>query len=329
MAKLRIPASGPFIEGANPGDVLIWDGTEWNPGPVAPAANSCVDFEINSLADFPEPVGGVITLESGAYCIGGAVDLEGNRLVLPAGAEATFSGGSITSDVAGAAVLELQPLSVFSASGLSLENTSGAASGESALHCDVSDGQYIYLDRCFIVQNSTVGQSVLHTGGRLVLSRTRIKSTNNGIDCGAGADGKTLLYGSRISNCGNAAINVSAAHAGIIWVGGTMSNFTKGILINADLDGLNVVAVEGNNFADWLEWVAGAVLTVQIANVRLFSFNQGIIWPAANFPTRVMSVLASHFEQTPFVGFTAASARAVVRSCSSNTGLITETAIVP
>lgn len=54
MVQLRLPPSGPTIVGNDVGDVLIWNGTEWEPGPVsgssAPALRSQFenDQELNA-----------------------------------------------------------------------------------------------------------------------------------------------------------------------------------------------------------------------------------------------------------------------------------------
>ena len=37
MTQLRLPPSGPRIVGTNVGDILIWNGTEWVPGPPSGA----------------------------------------------------------------------------------------------------------------------------------------------------------------------------------------------------------------------------------------------------------------------------------------------------
>jgi hypothetical protein len=57
MVQLRLGPSGPLISGDAPGDVLIWDGTEWQPGPVSGSSPLAVRSQFqNDQALNPEIV---------------------------------------------------------------------------------------------------------------------------------------------------------------------------------------------------------------------------------------------------------------------------------
>jgi len=64
-------------------------------------------FLIQELSDFPDPVAGVITLETAVYDINGAIDVSPNRFSVPDGAIVHFTGSDavldgVTSDTTGA-----------------------------------------------------------------------------------------------------------------------------------------------------------------------------------------------------------------------------------
>lgn len=76
MAQLRLSPSGPVIAGENPGDVLIWDGDEWNPGPNpanGPTFHARSFQSEGQLATLAVVDASVLQFSAGEWAIGQAV----------------------------------------------------------------------------------------------------------------------------------------------------------------------------------------------------------------------------------------------------------------
>lgn len=288
---------------------------------------SCVDFVINELSDLPTPVAGVITLVSGTYCFAPDVDLFNNRMVAPSGTNIHFQHGGVIGAIDDAAFLEIQDGAVFEAFQWSISNNTGAATGQ-AVHCDAADGVFVFFTRCEFICTATDGRAILHTGGLLSLLACRLTTATTLLELAATALNGTYLTQCYMSGATNIA-RVTGTHEGLFVNGGLWNGYSVGLSVEADIEDINFVGLDTEGFGDWIIWTAGAVRTVEIVNLRANAFGNGITWPAANIPSRMLSVLNSHFEQTPFVGFTATDARVFVRSSSGTAGPLSETPLVP
>jgi hypothetical protein len=320
--KIRQSPSGPIFTADRVGDILVWDGNEWLPGSGA----SCVDFRIETLANLPAPVSGVITMESGLYCFSPDVDLVGNRLVVPSGASVKVEHGGVLAAIDGAAVLEIQSGALFEASGFQIQNLTGAATGQAVL-CNAAVDDYAFFTRCDFRSTASAGHAISHTDGKLSLTLCQFLAGTTLLEL-AGATARTYLTQCDLTGS-SMCIRVASAHESLFVTGGRWHNFGRGLSVDADIGNINFGSIDLEGFTEWIVRTAGAVRNVQIQGVTANNHGSGITWAAANLPTRQMSILNSFFGNTPFVGFTAADANVFIRSCAGVAGALSETAIVP
>jgi hypothetical protein len=213
MAQLRQSPSGPAIVGNAPGDLLIWNGTEWVPGAPAPGASSAFDFVVETLADLPAPVAGVIELTDGSWAFKAPIDVGANIVRVPTGTtvllkgmggfqEKTLSGDDASVlDVQGSAYLET--LSVEATAGVALAMSVNAS--VTSTMCSLTGGLEamtmeagLWRDSQSRLSGGTEGLRI--TGGSCNLVRTRISGGTENALAASGADVAAVwLNGCRLS----------------------------------------------------------------------------------------------------------------------------------
>lgn len=311
MTQLRLPPSGPQIVGDNVGDVLIWDGNEWLPGPPGPGGESAWDHIVTELADLPTPVADVITLTSGSWAFKASIDLGPNTINIPAGVTVLLKGMGgfnqkvLSSEATRVIILEgsayMESLTLDAENGSALEMTNAASLVSQACVFD-GDAQGITMSaglwRDSLSRVTGGDQAMVMTGGTLNLSQTRFNpGTGIGIDFSGADVADVFLQGVRVSPseaaaiswdcpsghlyavdtelvCGSAAPCVLVAVGlGLQFVGGRWSGDGGiGLEVNGNITRhLQVVGVQGAGLSDFVQRTAGTVRQATIQGCSTFS----------------------------------------------------------
>lgn len=203
------------------------------------SVDSGCDQVWSSLADLPAPVAGVITIDqSGAFCVPGILDLQGNRLQYNAGSEIKVQGfGAVTSEIRSTGLAANQPLITTSPGTdqtfeqIHLRHSSGgicvrALSG-------VNQTVEFYLVRFSgepLAVNSGIGVSP--SGGSISLYSCELKNLESGINTSEAAD-TIILEGCDIQQCVSA-VHVESAVQSLSVIGNDFRQCTTAILIEED-----------------------------------------------------------------------------------------------
>lgn len=345
--------------GGNPGDVLTFDGLQWQPA-AAPGGQSAWDTIVTALGDLPAPVAGVITLPSGSYAFKNSVALGANTLLVPAGNTCLIKGmglGKVLSGSAGS-VLNVKGEAVVESLAVS------ASAGVGILQDQAGSMLIASASR---VTGGTVGYSITAGASRLVtceliggtsnalsasgasVDRVDFENTLIRADAAAAvlwnADDSDLYFMDVELRCtlANGTCFENTGAGTLQFIGGKWSTDIasrgNGLNINGNIQGgLQVIGVHGEDISTsdasgeaFIRYQSGTVRRATVAQCNTSTtVSTAINWPAASIPTNGLSIVGNTWDDpTPYVGFTHASARVNAKANLLQSGLMSETPIVP
>lgn len=199
---------------------------------------------------------------------------------------------------------------------------------------DIGDTAKVYLIESGITSNAT---AVKLTGGKLWAAESNFITDSLGPECIHLNNANSQLF---LDECdvysgvaASPAIRINAGSTMRI-IGGTLHTLSTSRSPGIYIDGaIPIMRIHGGNnsqLSHGIQWASGAVISAVMSDTyNSSSVLVGITWAAANLPSMGVSLFGNHWNvAAPLSGFTAASARCVLRGCCNNAGLMTETAIV-
>jgi hypothetical protein len=148
-----------------------------------------------------------------------------------------------------------------------------------------------------------------------------------GVSC---RGGEVFLHSYDVEGVGNG-ISIDAAHGGVQWIGGRISDFTAGVSVNGNVDSIvvqGVTAVNGSVFAAWFAGLANRVALMG----NSVSTTRGVSWPSFMVPTAGLTIVGNMFNVSGAVfegGIGPTAPRVNSKANLGPTGLLSETPIVP
>lgn len=305
-------------------------------GPPGPAANSCVDFVINSQADLNNattPSGNDhIVNTDGTYCFGAFSLTPQHRIVVPSGLKVEFLGHGTTSLVSGnvdsGPVLLIQAGSTVHVHDFKLENTSAVAT-PIAMQVETTEAYvHDFAVRC----NEGEGVRVTTSGARFFASQLRISNCKTGISC---RGGEVFLINYDAESVDDA-VSVDSTHGGVQWLGGRCANLTRGLRVQADCESIVLQGLTAVNLVHFVTRIAGTVNRANVNGNTVANINTGlggaaINWASASIPTGGLVVVGNNFNvpfANVFSGFDHTTGRVNSKANSRDTALMSETPFI-
>lgn len=333
------------------------------------ASVACFDHVVRSLADLPTPSAGAINLTAGSWCFAAPINLGANKLVVPNGVYVYLQGsGYATQVTATGTVLQVDGeclVTAFAAqtsTSIALQvNATGRVASQlsywfaaldavAVRNAGLWEGQnetivgqvQVYDTTC--MQQSAISTSTIPAiqlnGGEVMVSQSMLNAN------GAAPSLVELNSTSGICQLTNVDLYMPSPTASLVnvtggvsllqviggyWHGSNSSN-GNGLLITGPASQLQLSMVTIRNLSTGVRYTSGSVTSMlfDMCNCAQSNGFVGVNWPAASIPGHSMLLVGnSWYVATPISGFTAATANVNLKACAGNTGLLSETPIVP
>lgn len=350
--------SGPVLKGTADGQLMFWDdiNQKWNTASPAPDdgqspvwdsglrewtyAGTAAYTTIASASDFPAAVAGVITLPAGSYMVTANVNLGTDKIVIADNARVLIQGQNSAAVITSAstdATIELGTGSALTLLTASVFNTGAGADVVNQPAAETTSFFRAYSS--LLLASGTGAARAIHVQGsscQIALYNCIVQAagTSNAVDLvDADTNGKYSFQDcTLIAGAGGACIRAAGSNPAQVLVnGGTFQTDTSGLFVSGATSitqlVVNGVKAEGSTALDFYTTTAAPVMAV-FSGCDISGFTDGFDLGAT--ATDLISIRDCHIVATnEFVGFTAASANTMIRSCTDGTALLTETAIVP
>jgi len=274
---------------------------------------------VQSRADLPAPVGGLITLPSGCWDFSKPFSLA-ETIVIPAGFAGALRGCS-----PGARLTHTGPLA--------FDVQLGAEVQMLALAVEAASGD------CFHVANDTIdevlfsacdfraaGDCVRVDSGAVRLVSFRSDSFNRAIVSRGGAE--VQVIGARLI-AGNLCVVMDGGN--VLIQGGNLHSMNQGFAVVSPGNTAQLLGVTIQNCGTCVDGTVAGLTAAMLVNCRMRNAGNGIVWPAASVPTDGLSISACAIDNVgaAFNGFTHLSPRVNSKGNLFAGALASETPIVP